>query len=211
MIEFDPNRARTAVQFLVDCGALPQYTKGLRTNVKRPRAYPYKDDAEPLNELLKIGRQDMQVFENLLALAEVKVGSRNDYQRHYVAARRARERMALRLEALIAGKALNADEKRECLYRFYQQWNKDKADYITNREAEFVAEFDQEPSWQAKNTFAAEFWAQVDTELADLLKEAEETLDKTVKRKRVVLVPPKPPKPTAMREAFSKYMSNRKG
>lgn len=210
MLSYDPERARQAVEFLVRCGAFPQYVKGLRSTVSRPRSLPYKDDAEPLNELLVIGRQDMQAFENLLALAEMKVGTRTDYQREYVAARRARERKALQLETILAGKPLTPDERREALYRFYGMWNKDRDDYVKTREAEWVVEHNEEPSWQAKNTFLKEFWAQVDADLDGMLVEAEQTLVRTVKRKRTVIVSPRPPKPTTMSEAFSKVLANRR-
>ena len=76
MIKFDVARARQAVQYLVDTNYFSHHLRKLRSTVEKPRALPFKGEAEVLNELLLIGRQNLDAMEKLVALAEFK---RDDY------------------------------------------------------------------------------------------------------------------------------------
>jgi hypothetical protein len=201
---YDQKRVREAVQFLVDSPYFSQHVRKLRSQVKRPRALPFKDAAEPLNELLVLGRQSFKAMENLIAIAEFKRTDRNDYQREFMAAKRARQRKVIKLEEVLTGRTLTVDQRARVLLRQSAIWEKEKDQYLERR-AEGMA---QAPSWTERNNFIRDFWKLKETEIDSLLEEAHRVHDRTVKRKRVVEVE-KPEKPTAMGEAMKKYLAGR--
>lgn len=186
-MRYNPQKAREAVQYLVDTIWFPHRVRGLRSNLKRPRALPYKGEEECLNELLVIGRQDAQAFENLIFLAQLKRGDaaddpkarRNKYQAELMAKQRTRERRVARIEELLVGKRLTADERVETLRRYNVEWDRQLE--------EFMAAY-ADCSWEEKNTVRREFWAQVDAGLEQLLEEAERELTREVHRKKRITV-----------------------
>lgn len=186
-MEYNAQKARAAVQYLVDTPWFPHRVRGLRRNVLKPRALPYSGEEDCLNELLVIGRQNPQALENLIALAEFKRGDRNDYQREFMAKQRAREKKAIRLEELLVGKTLKLDARNAVVRRYKEQW-------AAGRE-EFLKSYG-ELTWEEKNEVVKSFWAQTDAGLDELVAEAEATLTKEVKRKRVVQVEKKLANPT---------------
>jgi hypothetical protein len=123
MVAYDLERARKAVQFLVDSSYFAHHIKKLRSTVHKPRSMPFKDDSEVLNELLTIGRQNLQAMENLIQVAEIKRDDRNAYQRQYMAAKRQRDRKVIELEEVMVGKRLSVDERAKVLLRQYGVWN----------------------------------------------------------------------------------------
>jgi hypothetical protein len=207
-MDYDVHRAKLALEFLTATPYFTHYTKRLKALLARPRALPYRDEAEPLNELLVIGRQSPQALDNLLDAVQFKRSDRSSYQREYMAAKRARERKAIQLESLLRGRDLTLDERQQSLLKQYEIWNKEKEQFLTDRATEHQAEFGEAPDWMARNAYTKHFWEIKDAELDTLLQEATRTLAKTVTRKRLVVV--EKPKATMMREKMLEVLDKRK-
>lgn len=191
MIEYDLARARLAVQFLVDSSYFHHHIKKLRTTVEKPRSMPFKDDAEVLNELLVIGRQNSAAMENLIGVAEFKRSSKNDYQRNYMATKRQRDRKVFELEELMTGKALTQDARTKVLRRQYEVWNKEKTAYLKGL---------GEVAWIERNEATRKFWERKEHELDALIAEAKAS--GPIKRKYRVVVPKEP------KTAFGKALAS---
>jgi hypothetical protein len=186
MIEYNAERARAAVQFLVNSSYFPHHLKKLRSVVKRPRAMPFKDEAEPLNELLLIGRQSVEAMEALIQVAEFKRGgdeARKAYMREFMAAKRRRDRKVIELEEKLVGRPMGLDERNGVLLRQYQVWHKERD--------QLLAKLGDRVEWAEKNAAIKQFWAAKEREVEALLDEASK-MEKTVQRKRVVVVEAKP-------------------
>ena len=119
-------------------------------------------------------------MENLIAVAEVKRGDRNDYQRQYMAAKRARDRRVIALEEVMTGKPQTVEMRLELLQRQYATWNKEKA--------QFLAQF-KDLSWEDRNLRTKEFWDRKEAEI-EALMEVAQSRGSPLKRKRVVQVAP---------------------
>jgi hypothetical protein len=163
MIVYDLARARRAVQFLVNSSYFHHHIKKLRTTVEKPRSMPFKDDAEVLNELLVIGRQNTAAMENLIGVAEFKRGSKTDYQRNYMAAKRQRDRKVYELEELMTGKTLTQDARMKVLRRQYEVWTKEKTAYLKSQ---------GDLGWLERNDATRQFWDRKEAELDALIVEA---------------------------------------
>lgn len=191
MISYDLQRAKEAVQYLVDSSYFHHHVKKLRGTVEKPRSLPFRDEAEVLNELLLIGRQNVAAMENLIAVAEFKRGGKNEYQREYMAAKRKRDRKVFELEALMSGKPLNQTTKARVLKHQYQVWNKEQAQFLEPK---------NNLSWAQKNDAKREFWQRKEAELDALIAEAK--ANGPVKRKYKVEVAKTP------RTGFGKALAN---
>ena len=176
MVSYDLARARAAVQFLVDSSYFHQHVRKLRTAVVRPRAMPFTGEAEPLNELLVIGRQNAQALENLIGVAEFKRDGRNEYQRHYMAAKRQRDRKVIEFEERVLGKKLAPEAKLQVLQRQYATWNRERDAFIKAM---------GEVSWPERNERLKDFWDRKEREIDALIEEAK--AHGPVKRKREVI------------------------
>jgi hypothetical protein len=212
MLTFDIERARLAVQFLVDGSYFSHHVKKLRTLIKKPRALPFKEEAEVLNELVLIGRQDPQKLEQLIKVAEFKRSSHNEKQADLMRARRTRERMAIELEEILSGKKIvTAEARRQFLLRQYEVWNKQKNTHVAQLGDAFIERNNELPNWDHQNQFKKDFWDKVDIELSAMLEEAKRTLGKTVTRKRVVVIEKPTPEPSnpAVKVALKKALEAR--
>jgi hypothetical protein len=199
MIKYDTARARAAVQHLVDTSYFLHHLRKLRSTLAKPRALPFRDEFEVLNELLVIGRQSPEAFENLIKLAEFKRDSdKNSYQREYMASKRQRDRKVIKLEETMTGKKLDLDTRRKVLQKQYDVWNSERQqmlDAIADR------------SWADRNAAIRDFWERKEAEVDALQHEAES--HGPVKRRRRYIVEA-PQKPTALREAFKKAVDKRR-
>lgn len=192
MVEYNPARAKAAVQFLVDSSYSHHHIKKLRTSVKKPRSMPFKDDAEVLNELLVVGRQNEAAMENLIAVAEHKRSDKNDYQREYMAAKRKRDRKVLELEVAMTGKELSTEAKARVLRKQYVVWNRERDAHVKALGS---------VTWNEKNEGIRTFWERKEAEVDALLAEAKRT--GPIKRKYTVRVEKAPPK-----TGFGKALAN---
>jgi len=181
MISYDLARARAAVQYLVESSYFHQHVLKLRSAAARPRTLPFKGEAEALNELLVIGRQNLQALENLIKVAEYKRDDRNEYQRQYMAAKRKRDRKVVEFEERVTGKKLPAEARIQVLMRQYRIWN-------TERET-LMASISKLP-WAERNAKIKAFWDTKEREIDALIEEAKAS--GPVSRKRVVRVASKP-------------------
>lgn len=198
MVQYNLERARQAVQYLVDTSYFHHHLKKLRSTVEKPRALPFRGDVEVLNELLVIGRQSREAFNNLIGLAEFKRDqSKSSYQREYMAAKRQRDRKVILLEETMTGKKLDLDARRMLLLRQYAIWNKERDALLSSM---------GDTPWTKRNEAVREFWQRKEHELDLLQAEAGKQPVKRFKRYRVDA----PQKPTVMREAFKKVLDKRR-
>lgn len=192
MVQYDKARAKAATQFLVDSSYFHHHVKKLRSSVVKPRSMPFKDDAEVLNELLVIGRQNESAMENLIAVAEYKRGGKNEYQREYMAAKRKRDRKVLALEEAMTGKELGVEAKAKVLRKQYAVWNKERDAFLKPLAG---------LSWTERNERIRTFWERKEAEIDALLTEAKR--NGPIKRKYTVEVAKPTPKTT-----FGKALAN---
>lgn len=183
MLTYDVKRARQAVQYLVESSFFDRNVKRLRLLLDRPRTLPYSGEAESLNELLIIGRQNRQSFERLVELAEYKRDDRGSYQRRFMAAKRQRERKAIALEELLRGRKLTLDERKDALLKQYDVWNRERAKALDGHMSK---------SWQARNEIIRHFWEAKEAELDALIEEAQKP--HTVRRRKQFVVVQQEPK-----------------
>jgi hypothetical protein len=125
-----------------------------------------------------------------------------------MAAQRSRYKRIAQLEALLRGKPLTLDERQAAISKQYEVWNKEKDQFLSARSDLHLTEFGATPDWTARNAYTRSFWEMKDAELDALLAEAEKTLTKVAKRKRLVMVPPT--KQTQMAEKLLKVLDDRR-
>ena len=181
MITYNHDRARHAVQFLVDDSYFAGHVRKLRNFAQKPRAKPFKDEAEVLNELLVIGRQNIQAMENLIDVANQKRDDRNEYQRKFMAKKRARDNIVVKIQELKLGKKLSLDERKDVLLVQYANWE-------TEKEAEIARHPDA--TWEERNELKRQFWDQIDAVLPEVLEAAQEQFSPVVRKKKVEVVKP---------------------
>jgi hypothetical protein len=199
MVKYDTERARKAVQHLVNTSYFLHHLRKLRSTLPKPRALPFRGEFEVLNELLVVGRQSPEAFENLIKLAEFKRdGGKTSYQRDYMATKRKRDRKVIQLEETMAGRKLSLDERRKLLLRQYSVWNKERDAFLASV---------QDKSWSERNAAIRTFWQTKEREIDLLQAEAEKQSPVRTKRKYRVDIPQKP---TAMRTAMSKALDKRR-
>ena len=182
MIEYDHSRAKAATQFLVDDSYFAGHVRKLRTFVQKPRALPFKDKAEALNELLVIGRQNLQAMENLISVAEQKRDDRNEYQRKFMAKKRTRDRMVIAIQETRLGRKMTLDERKDALLAQYKAWEHDK-----NVELARYAD----ATWEERNEVKNQFWAQIDALLPEVLEEAKVQFAPVARKRKVEVAPKK--------------------
>lgn len=198
-MEYDLKKAKRAVQYLVDTTYFGHHLRKIRSSVTKPRALPFKEEAEPLNELLRIGRQNLQAMENLIEVAQFKRDPKHNYQKEFMAAKRQRDMKVIRLEELLQGKKLSLEERRTLLLKQYDIWNKEKNQYLKEK---------GDLAWKDRNAAIKEFWLTREQDMEQLIEEAQKAQEGFRKHKRVVEV--RPPKPTIMREAMKKALTKSK-
>lgn len=181
MITYNHDKARQAVQFLVDDSYFAGHVRKLRNFVQKPRSMPFKDEAACLNELLAIGRQNPQAMENLIDVAEQKRDDRNEYQRKFMAKKRARDNIVIKVQELKLGKKLSLDERKDVLLVQYANWE-------TEKDAE-IARY-PDATWEERNEIKRQFWDQIDTVLPEVLEAAKEEFAPVVRKKKIELVKP---------------------
>lgn len=189
MLNYDVERAKQAVQFLVDSPYVKHHVKKLRNVVKRPRALPFSEDAEVLNELLVIGRQNPQAMENLIDVADFKRKAKTPYMNAFMAAKRARERKVVEIEEVSLGRKLTLDERLELVRRTRERWATERDAHRDACVEQYKLSFHQEPNWKQANQFIKDFWLLKDNELDVLLRKAEQFVATRTVPKKHVFVP----------------------
>lgn len=211
MLQYDQARIKEAVKYLVAAPYFKHHVRKLNSAVSRPRALPFRDDAEVLNELLIVGRQSLQSMNNLIELAEYKRDDRNTYQRKYMADKRKREAKVIAAQERLVRHPLSASERRKVLLAQYDIWNAQKEGHIAECVKIYVGQFGDEPGWEQRNQFIKDFWIVKDMELDQLMDEAVTLVAKVEahrRKKRVVsITPPQPTRsPTQMSEQMKRAL-----
>ena len=164
MLRFDIERTQQALQYLVDSSYAGRHITKLRAAVARPRALPFRDECEVLNELLVVGRQSLCAMEKLIEVAEFKRSTRGSYQREFMARKRERERKIVRIESLLSEKTLSLDERMLIITKQHAAWNHEKEAFLR----------EQSPAgWKERNKAISDFWAKKDRELDQKLRALE--------------------------------------
>jgi len=161
-MHYDVNRAKYAIQYIVKSPYHSQLWRKVEAAVKKPRAMPFRDDQEPLNELIHIGRQNKGALANLRRLADSKRKTKTDYQREFMEAKRRRDRKYLKLQQLIAGTPMSLDEQREALVQQYVTWHSDRDRLLDSLEG---------VSWDDRNRELRKFWTDIERELDEAIQE----------------------------------------
>jgi hypothetical protein len=199
MITYDLNRARLAVQYLVNTSYFNHHLRKLRTTLAKPRALPFKDELEVLNELLVIGRQNREAMENLIKVAEFKRDDKNEYQRRFMAAKRQRDLKVIKLEELMQGKKLTLDERKDVLLKQYGVWHKERDKLVKKL---------GDASWADRNAAIRQFWEAKEAEVDALTTEARNAQEHHKKRKYTVVVSKPEPK-SALGQKLKKALDKR--
>jgi hypothetical protein len=179
MITYNLERARVALQYLVDTSYYSQHVRRIESCVAKPRALPFKDDAESLNELIIVGRQNRKALDNLLDVARSKRGNKGEYQREFMAAKRKRDRKVIHLEELLTGQSLSLEARRLLLLKQYATWNKEREQCLKEKDA---------LEWDARNALLREFWQSKEDELDTMLTDVTTVQSSFRKKKRAVTV-----------------------
>lgn len=210
MIRYNVATARLAVQYLVDTPYFAHRVKTLRSSVKRPRSLPFKDEAEVLNELILIGRQNIEAMEKLIALAEFKRDDYAEYMRKFMAQKRARERRFIGIQQTLLERTFDPEERRAVLLEQYETWNREKDDHLAICRVDFMNQHGGEPTWEQRNQFIKEFWALKDMELDMMEKQADEIRERAMKtKKRIVRPAPKLPSNPAIADKLMKVLAKK--
>jgi len=196
VIEYDINRARLAVQYLVNTSYFLHHLRKLRSTVGKPRAMPFKGETEALNELLVIGRQSLEAMENLIKIAEFKRDDKNDYQRRFMAQKRQRDAKVIALEEKLQGRKLRLDERKDVLIKQYEVWMKEREDYVKRL---------GDASWAERNAAIKSFWEKKEGEIESLIEEAGKAQEKH-KIRRYTVVAPKPEPKTVLGQKLRKVL-----
>jgi hypothetical protein len=212
MAEYSIPRAMEAVQYLVNASYYKHHLRKIRSSVKKPRALPFKDELEVLNELLVLGRQNELAMENLLALVEFKRPPKTEYMREHMDAKRKRGYRAIKLEELLLHKKLTQDERRLVAIAYHEKCMEEREAYLRANWNAYVEQFDKDPEYEQVNQFKKEFWELKDMELSMMEEEAariHDTVQAAPKQKRVVNVP-EVPSNKVIREKLLKVLDRKK-
>jgi hypothetical protein len=210
VVIYNLKKAKKAIEFLVEAAHYESYKVSMKKIIAKPRALPYRDDKEVLNELIVIGRQSMLAFNNLLEVVEHKRSTpeerKNEYQKEFMAAKRRRDSAFIKLCELEKGKRLGIDERHNLLVTQHKKWEHDKLEYIA---------LHGDVSWKDRNVLINQFWETKDEELAQQIHEIE-YIQKTHaanKLKKPIVVQPtkrRAPAPTRMELALKNAVDKRK-
>lgn len=174
MLKFDVQRAQEAVQYLVDSSYEKHHVKRLRNVVQRPRSLPFRGEAEVLNELLVVGRQNLRAMENLIAVAEFKRSAKTPYMKAFMQAKRERDRKVVQIEEVTNNRKLTLDERVALLRATHEKWNTERSRHLQGCAQQYREQCGKEPEWAHSNAFIKDFWMHKDMELDVLLRKAKE-------------------------------------
>lgn len=160
MIDYDIDRARDAVQYLVSSPYFTQHIRKIVTNVESLTSTPFEDDLQILNELVVVGRQNRKAMDNLIEIVHNKRSDKADYQREFMAAKRKRDRKVIHLEEAVTGRVLNLDERRKLLLKQYVKWNAEREQLISTLTS---------VEWEERNAALREFWQRKEEALDQML------------------------------------------
>lgn len=177
----DKSAIKTAVECLIKTTRYIEQKKYVIETVdgwsKRQIRFVGEDD--PLNALVDLGLESTEALDNVFALIERKRRAiprvkKIDYQRDYMRQRRKRIMLATRLEQIVSGKKMDADERAAFGVAVMAEWTKQREDEL----AKFPA-----ADWKERNEIVAQFWETIDRRLEQEYNQAESVLDAPNHRK----------------------------
>lgn len=169
MKPMERQRVVEAVNQLIDApnyaGLLNEMTRIIETWDMHPMVYG--GSLRPLNALIDVGLQNRDAFEKLVKLIEERRRmlpkvKRVDYQRELMRERRARQSKALELYELQHG-TLRGAARIQYIEGLNDRWRRARAQFIKAK---------GDLDWRGRNEAANEFWATVDRQLDENLRDA---------------------------------------
>ena len=159
----DKESIKTAVKALIKT---PRYTDQKRYILETVAKWPKRqvilagEDAQ-YNPLVALGVESLDALNNVFTLAERKRRlsapvKKIDYQRDYMRQRRKRLMTAIKLEQIVSGKKMDAEERDAYGAMVLSEWTK-------QREEE-LAKF-PDADWKERNVIVAKFWEKIDRRL----------------------------------------------
>lgn len=171
----DKSAIKTAVECLIKTNRYIEQKKYVAETVDgwSKRQIHFAGDDEPLNALVELGLESQEALANVFALIERKrrtipTAKKMDYQRDYMRQRRNRITVATKLEQIVSGKKMNAEERAAFAATLMADWTK-------QREAE-LAKYPT-ADWKERNEIVGRFWEAIDTRLTAELTKAAAVLD----------------------------------
>jgi hypothetical protein len=161
-MEYNVERAKAAMNYLVRSQYYAQTWRKVVAAAQRGRSEPFTGEQETLNELVVIGRQNMQALENLYEVVKSKRHDKNDYQRQFMAAKRRRDGKAVKLQEAVGGARMTYEERREFLLSKYAEWHKARDKMLAQT---------PELEWDDRNAKIRDFWDAVERDLDVALRD----------------------------------------
>lgn len=159
-MEYSVERAKAAMNYLAGSTYYAQTWRKIVANAAKPRSEPFDGEQEVLNELVKMGRQNPKVLDNLYEVLKTKRHDKNDYQREFMAAKRRRDGKAIKLEERVTGRSMSLSERRAFLLEKYSGWH---------TERDLMLAVHRSAGWEERNALIRDFWAAKEKELDDQL------------------------------------------
>jgi hypothetical protein len=177
----DKSAIKVAVEALIKTKRYIEQKKYVLDTVESwsKRQIRFVGDDEPLNAMVDLGLESREALANVFALIERKrraipTAKKMDYQRDYMRQRRHRLMSAIKIEQIITGKKMTAEEKAAFSAALLADWTK-------QREAE-LAKY-PEADWKERNVIVGHFWEAIDNRLNAELAKANSVLDTPTHRK----------------------------
>lgn len=171
----DKSAIKTAVECLIKTNRYIEQKKYITETVAgwEKRQIRFAGEDEALNALVELGLESQEALDNVFALIERKrrtipTAKKMDYQRDYMRQRRHRISLAIKLDQIVTGQKLNADERAAFAAALM-------ADWTTQRELE-LAKYPN-ADWKERNEIAGRFWESIDHRLEDEFAKATAVLD----------------------------------
>lgn len=209
MLKYDVRKTVVAVQFLVDDSFYTRHVRRIYSCVERPKTLPFRGSSECLNELIIVGRQSKDALGSLLALADFKRDTHNDYQREFMATKRKRQARYITITEKTNKTQLSLTERRHLLIDQQKVWDAQRDEYVATNSALYKEKYGEEAGWTQMNAMKREFWMVLDAQL-EVMQEDADHLYVPKKREVILVKETTATKITSMQKAFSAIVDKRK-
>ena len=159
----DKTAVKKAVECLIQTKRYIEQKKYIAETVDSwsKRQIRFVGEDEPLNALVDLGVESKEALVNVFSLIErkrraVPTAKKIDYQRDYMRQRRRRITLATRLEEIVSGKRMTAEERSTFGAVTLAEWTR-------QREVE-LAKYPT-ADWKERNEIVGQFWEAIDNRL----------------------------------------------
>ncbi len=177
----DKSAIKTAVESLIKTKRYIEQKKYIAETIENwsKRQIRFVGEDESLNALVDLGLESNEALVNVFALIErkrraVPSAKKMDYQRDYMRQRRKRVMTSIKLEEIVTGKKMTAEDR----VAFSAQLN---ANWTKLREAELAKYPDAD--WKERNEIVGRFWESIDNRLEAEMAKAASVLDTPTHRR----------------------------